>query len=202
MAHNACVRGMVFGVLRTPLYSIPLGSPTCPSKRSYVHVPVTRATVGSVLPSWCTPGPWDGWGLAGWVYRVGNTTGPACQGPLPQGPQIPAKRAPEALQGRAGVGGYLGTVPVDPFARPALHPPWHCQGPVGAPAGPLPGAGPASPSRRARFHYILLKVSQNGQVSPNILEKACHSPCFQTGPGIHLLKFSDSCFGQPSLTRN
>ena len=50
--------------------------------------------------------------------------------------------------------------------------------PVQAPPGPGQGAG-TSPGKRARFHLILLKVSQKDEVSPVFVEKACHSPCFQ-----------------------
>ena len=35
------------------------------------------------------------------------------------------------------------------------------------------------PGHRARLHLIFYKVSQNGQVSPKYLEKACHSPYSQ-----------------------
>ena len=38
---------------------------------------------------------------------------------------------------------------------------------------------PASWPIKARFNLILLKVSQNGEVSPEYVQKACHSPCFQ-----------------------
>ena len=34
---------------------------------------------------------------------------------------------------------------------------------------------------RARFTVISCKVSQNDEVSPNLVEKASHSPCFQNG---------------------
>ena len=66
--------------------------------------------------------------------------------------------------------------------------------PVQAPPGPGQGAG-TSPGRTARFDLILLKVSQNGIVSPKKLEKACHSPYIQNGPqnsplGILRIPFS------------
>ena len=60
----------------------------------------------------------------------------------------------------------------------------------GPPSGPgrslqaLPVLGPSECrlwAIRARFNLILLKVSQNDEVSPFFIEKACHSPCFQNG---------------------
>ena len=52
--------------------------------------------------------------------------------------------------------------------------------PVQAPPGPGQGAGTSS-GKRARYDLILLKVSQNGIVSPKIVNKACRSPYFQNG---------------------
>ena len=43
----------------------------------------------------------------------------------------------------------------------------------------LPGQYPASWPIRARIQLNFSKVSQNGQVSPEYVHKACHSPCFQ-----------------------
>ena len=59
--------------------------------------------------------------------------------------------------------------------------------PTPSPAGWEPGRSPCrgppwrSSSKRARFHHIYLKVSQNGKVSPKSAEKASRSPCFQNG---------------------
>ena len=57
------------------------------------------------------------------------------------------------------------------------------------PSGPgrslqaLPGTGTrlhaASGPIRARFSVFLVKYSQNDEVSPKSVQKACHSPCFQ-----------------------
>ena len=55
------------------------------------------------------------------------------------------------------------------------------------PCRPLPVLGLPSPSKaasgpiKARLGSILRKVSQNGQVSPESVEKAYHSPYFQNG---------------------
>ena len=54
-----------------------------------------------------------------------------------------------------------------------------------APAG-LPVSGPSECPPRAniaRFQSILSKVSQNSEVSPKSVHKACHSPYFQNGSG-------------------
>ena len=60
--------------------------------------------------------------------------------------------------------------------------------------GPLPENAASWPIR-ARFSDILLKVSQNGKVSPKKVSKAYHSPYFQNGPqksplGIPRISFS------------
>ena len=44
-------------------------------------------------------------------------------------------------------------------------------------------------ANRARIDYILLKVSQNRIVSPEFVEKACHSPYSQNGSGKSALDF-------------
>ena len=57
----------------------------------------------------------------------------------------------------------------------------HPSGPVSPPVG-LPGAGPLEcrlSANRARIEAISLKVSQNQEVSPKCVHKACHSPHFQ-----------------------
>ena len=80
----------MFGVPGTPLYSIPLGSPTGPQKRSYVPgpacehpVPSTSFVLGGGLGA--SPGRYTGW-----VYRVGNTgaipTQPLCSRRVPEAP--------------------------------------------------------------------------------------------------------------------
>ena len=73
-------------------------------------------------------------------------------------------------------------------AMPRTHPP----GPVGPLQGPPwygSGLSAASGPIRARIRVILLKVSQNGQVSPKSYEKASHSPYSQNGPRKSPLDF-------------
>ena len=71
-AENQSVENTV-RTLKTSRYSTPLGSPTTVPKVPYVHVAVVGNTVvhdaqnGGVRQARAT------WGLAGWVYRVGNT---------------------------------------------------------------------------------------------------------------------------------
>ena len=76
LLQGACVHGYSVRYFRlwdpeTPLYSVPLGSPSPVSKRSYVHVPgvprVVRDTVlVDVRAGLRVPGR-----VYGWVYRVG-----------------------------------------------------------------------------------------------------------------------------------
>ena len=111
-------------------------------------------------------------GYIGWVIP-GPSTDALCSGSS----AVTAKRAPEALQG-AGVGGH--SAAGERWAgRVYPHPP----GPVGhlrCPPWDIPLDCPPG-ANTARFHDILLKVSQNGQVSPENVNKASHSPCFQNG---------------------
>ena len=114
-------------------------------------------------------------GYTGWVIRRGTTQH---QVPTPSMPQT-AERAPEAPRGLEWVVWGM---------RPRDRSPEHQVPPTPTPAG-SPGPAPLylvlSPSKaaswpiRARLHLILLKVSQNGIVSPKYVEKASHSPCFQ-----------------------
>ena len=61
-----------------------------------------------------------------------------------------------------------------PICRSQPSPAW--QAPLG------PGGGwDLLRWQTARFDLILLKLRQNGVVSPEYVEKACHSPCFQNG---------------------
>ena len=116
-------------------------------------------------------GGYTGW-VTGWVYR-GSTSQPSSRGAVPS----TAKRAPEAQ--RAGVGGT--------GAAGALGVRWDGDG-QDHPAGPVgPLRGPPCPSlayvppraNTARFDPKYCKVSQDGEVSPEISQKACHSPYSQ-----------------------
>ena len=112
-----------------------------------------------------------GCGTGGYAggYGEGYTGYPATRTSHYESGAIPAKRAPEPLQGVEWVGivqrpGTSGT-----------HPP----GPVGTPAGYLPGASSSKPrllAIGARIDLISWKLSENGQVSPECVEKASVSP--------------------------
>ena len=80
-----------------------------------------------------------------------------------------------SLQGRRS--GWSGcSVPSDPLVRARLLvPPF---GPGRAPAGPSLYQDPPH-GQRARFDPHFLKVSQNAEVSPESVNKACHSPYIQ-----------------------
>ena len=117
----------------------------------------------------CTAG---GYGLGrvyGWVLGrvIPGTTQPHCKAE-----HVPAKRAPEGLQGLEWVGTCI--------ARPSY--PDH---PLRCAPGPAPLSGYLSPGKaasgpiKARFHDIYTKVSQKRGVSPKYVHKACHSPCSQ-----------------------
>ena len=81
------------GTLYLGCVLLPLGSPTGPSNRSYVHVPQ--------VPYWCRhvavrAGMVPGWVL-GWVYRVGSREGiPGTQPHCSRREAQTAERAPEA----------------------------------------------------------------------------------------------------------
>ena len=118
-------------------------------------------------------------GTAGWVYRVGvqglyrvlplhrarrswySGAGPG----RPAGPGVGGTRAgcvsPWVFGGGTAISHPCGarSVPEGP--------PWIC--PQNAASGPI----------TARLRVPLLKHSQNGEVSPKSVDKACHSPCFQ-----------------------
>ena len=163
------------GTLKYGCVLIPLGSPRVVSKRSYVHVPGVPGTV-----VWCSAGHERGvpWVHTGWVYRVGNTgyypatqpLGPSCSRSKPTSEAGPG--SPRGLEWVGGCSGRPGTVSWH-GARPA--PRYHPSGPV-SPCRGLPVPGTLPTGKRARFHHISWKVSQNHEVSPNNVEKACHSP--------------------------
>ena len=120
-----------------------------------------------------------GWvlgGYTGWVLGTGWVQGRAIPVPSPQlleegisqrsGPVGPA---------RAGVVGIwpdvLGTAPAHPCGARSV------------PVGP-PLQDPRKCrlwANKARFNLISSKVSQNGEVSSESVQKASHSPCFQNG---------------------
>ena len=119
------------------------------------------------------------WGrVAGWVYRVGNTgTYPVAICPRAEVPQPASDCRERALPCRGRVGWkQVGT---DPFACPSTRNPRTppLRGPVAAPRAPGPWGSLGAPrSKRARFHVISWKVSEDGKVSPKSVEKAWHSP--------------------------
>ena len=124
------------------------------------------------------------WGIGGWVGE-GNTHPPTALSPEEhQGGLAGPDRPGPALQGRvgAGVGRPLRDLR---YTLNIAH-----SGPMCArshPGKPGPGQSPCrglpwtSPGKRARFHLITCKVSQNGEVSPENLNKASHSPYSQNG---------------------
>ena len=103
-----------------------------------------------------------------------GNTGVQQRGPrlLEEGPMT-AKRAPEAPS-RGWSGWSWEPDVLGPAAGVGTHPP----GPVRTPAGSLPGssANAASWPITARFDLLFCKVSQNTEVSPKSVDKACHSP--------------------------
>ena len=136
---------------------------------------VYRCVCVPVQAGWC--------GLDGW-YRVGipggyyGHLGPTDHALLEERP-APAKRARRPCRGRSG--GCRGRAYRD-GGGDGHSPP--C-GPGRHPAGT--SLGMTSECRltanKARIHDILLKVSQNRNVSPKYVEKACHSPHIQNGLG-------------------
>ena len=129
------------------------------------------------------PGYCGGRVLTGWVYRVGNT-GP----PTPEPAEEPTRRTDQRPQGAGPARNRVGR-DVRRVGGPQYPP---LRGPVGPPRGPpwyWDPWFPASWPIRARFHVNSCKVSQNGQVSPGNVEKACHSPCFQNGLAMSPLDF-------------
>ena len=148
--------------------------------RSAVHaVPRVLVVVCQVR---CT-----GWvRYQGRVYRVG--TGRAIPGTQRhcsrRGPYA-AKRAPEGPQGLEWVAYGART----PGCR--YHPLRCAPGPAPLYLHP-PRAIPASWPIRATFQSNIYKVSQNHEVSPKSMHKACHSPCLQNGLGkspLRILRF-------------
>ena len=134
-------------------------------------------------PAVCTA-PADGLGgcLGGYgrvVYRVGNRcaipgTQPPARGDTQTseaGPGSPLGAGVGGSGGRANPGTAAGTVPTHPCgARSVL--PWR-------PSLYRTLQIAASWPYTARFDLISYKVSQNGEVSPESVEKACHSPHIQ-----------------------
>ena len=111
----------------------------------------------------------------GYGDRVGNT-GWVIPGPRTEPTQVlTAKRAPDCPAGAGS--GWSGPCGVGGSQNPPFGP--------GRSMLALPGSGTLECrlwANRARFDDILLKVSQNGEVSAVYVEKACHSPCFQNEP--------------------
>ena len=143
----------------------------------------------------------QGCGTGGWYRGMGTgwVLGGAIPGYYPPSCKVPMRNVP-AVRGQGVLGPSLGE-----YARRRGRLPGttlragRCPWPL-----PVPGtlAYAASQPIRARFKVYLLKVSQNAEVSPEYVQKACHSPCSQTGSESHLLKFPDFRFREPSLTRN
>ena len=84
-------------------------------------------------------------------------------------------RAPRGVPAVFGGGAVPGTT----LALPGPAPCGRCTRDLrNAASGPI----------RARIHHISYKVSQNGQVSPEFDQKACHSPYLQNGLQISPLE--------------
>ena len=109
----------------------------------------------------CTWGGYTG-GYTGWVIRGYTGTTPAPRKEVP----VPAKRAPEGLQGLEWVGTGAGCVSLGTVGGDGYDPPY-------GPGRSTPGGPPWSypwncppTAKGARFDLILLKLSQNDEVSP------------------------------------
>ena len=112
----------------------------------------------------------------GWVYRVGIWEG--YTGYYPAAKDVPVKRRPDQRSGPRKPKGleWVGLAAAPSTSAPTLRARSAWAGLPGAPRAKA-ASGPIT----ARFSYILLKVSQNDEVSPLFTEKACHSPCSQNG---------------------
>ena len=164
----------------TSVFFIPLGSPTDLQKRPYVHVPATRDPRCGACASWSEDGAYLGMvlgGYTGWAIP-GTTPAPRKEAPYP------AKRVPEATVWLEWVGYGAGCVS------------WEYGD--GGGDGPEPTLRARSVTLQvpslvqdladcrllaiwARIDLIFQKLSQNGQVSLEYVEKASHSPYIQNG---------------------
>ena len=117
-------------------------------------------------------------GVPGWVYREGIREGYTGV--------VPSHRKAEGMYSEAGPEGLQGLEWwYIPAARPApadhpLHTPAGCSGARSAVSWDLLENARLL-ANKARFDLILLKLSQNRQVSPKYAQKASHSPYFQNG---------------------
>ena len=118
----------------------------------------------------------------GWGSRVGipGEYYPATQ--LLEGEVHDSEAGPVRPTG-PGVGGHGAR-----NARPATPPTPLRSGARSAGWLPSPCKAASGPIR-ARFHVKYTKVSQNAEVSPESVHKACHSPYLQNGLGISPLGF-------------
>ena len=145
-----------------------------------MHVP-------AVLPAVyqrCTYASTGPRGVPGWVYRVGTqglyrcTTQPPRAEPKGAISQRSGPRKPCRGWSGWGYGGWA-----TPSRVPGLGNPGPCtthsRHPV--PSGARFAVQGPPRSKRARFHEHFLKVSQNGEVSPECVEKASHSPYISNG---------------------
>ena len=141
---------------------------TCPR----CHRSPPAATSRGAVPG-CGTGGYTGWvyqgGYMGGLYRY---TQPAARGAHPDSGAGPV--APAGAEWVVRVGGRTGD-----GGGPRTHP-------CGARSGtqvPSLVLGPYCrlSANRARFPSFLSKVSQNGEVSSEKSEKACHSPYIQNG---------------------
>ena len=149
---------------------LPLGSPTTGPKCVF-PLPHGRRTAcsrcagtGVRVRGMGRPGGYTGWVIPGH---------PAPRTYTCKAEQTPAERAPEApARGLE----WVGVCAAPPYVRspPLRGRSWPCR--------PLPGTSSSNAASwpiRTRFRVPLLKVSQNGQVSPEKCNKACHSPYIQ-----------------------
>ena len=140
-----------------------------------------RARYQHVHGSMYGPRTGIGTGIPG-GYMEGYTGYPPTRSQTARGGCRSQRSGPVAPAGGGVVGICARTYWDRPSCAPA-HPPTH---PCGArsPKGSLVG-GWAPHGQRARLRLHFLKVSQNQEVSPKSIEKACHSPRFpKTAPEV------------------
>ena len=151
--------------------------------RNGVYDGLVRAVLGV---RWVGTGWVPGWAIPGTTQLLGEGLQTAKRAPeAPAGcwsgwSAGPGARSPENKAKYGTLGRRRGRL---------LRPPF---GPGRSLAGPSLSQDPrnaASWPIRARFTVISHKVSQNGVVSPKIVYKACHSPCFQNGHQKSPLEF-------------
>ena len=134
-------------------------------------------------------------GYTGWVIRGHPARSQTARGANPDSGAGPGTSLQGRWSGWSGCSGRTGTVSAPELPGTTLRA-------RSVPPGPLPVPGTSPRAKGRHFGTFPGNLVKTGKCHRKVIKRPLIVPIYKTGSRIHLLKFQDLRFAQPSLTRN